>query len=175
MITQSYVLEVSHVYGNIAELSCRYNNLDLVIMWHLMGPLSGFEVLHFILLALILRKKNSLCHWKTTLVLTWDKLSKTAAPATITRRVVSCIVGLYLVSRALCCSPERGIAESLVGPLFLQSWFRAAMFKQVVVVVAVHCDLWGSLVQVTTSFVKVQRWSNRKCQVVIVRDLRLGF
>jgi len=159
----------------IAELPCRNNNLDLVIMWQLMGPLSGFEVLDFILLALILRKKNSLCHWKTTLVLTWDKLSKTAAPATITRRVVSCIVGLYLVSRALCCSPERGIAESLVGPLFLQSWFRAAMFKQVVVVVAVHCDLWGSLVQVTTSFVKVQRWSNRKCQVVIVRDLRLGF
>ena len=53
----SILLEVSHVYGNIAELSCRYNNLDLVIMWHLMGPLSGFEVLDFILLALILSKK----------------------------------------------------------------------------------------------------------------------
>jgi len=56
MIIQSY-LKNPMCYGNIAELPCTNNNLDLVIMWHLVGPLSGFEVLDFILLALIFKQK----------------------------------------------------------------------------------------------------------------------
>lgn len=151
MIIQLY-LKDPMCYGNIAErtASCRNNNLlHLVLMWHL-KPL-------FILLAVFSRpclscwlffrdrvyfvgskigkvflskkEKRSITLKDHIKILTWDKLPKTAGPAT---NKASCF-GLYLVV-VLCVSEWKcGIAESWVGPLFLQSWFIAAMFKQAVV------------------------------------------